>query len=233
MPILRRLWVLWALLPCAQAQTQTPAHTQPPATPPLSANQPHLVLSDDGALVIDTKARLAWSRCVEGMVWTGRTCTGVPHLMTHAQAQALAVRRWKEDNVRWRLPRVPEFRRLIDKNAKPVGLNPKLFPNDPADLHWTGTANVNASAVNPYAYGNVTRGGVGESALSIVKGWAVDTSTGNGVPDVGRGVSLLVRLVRPAPTAAPVPALPASAPKSKKEEEDEAEEEEEEEEEEE
>lgn len=217
MPILRRLWICCALLPCAHAQSQ------PAAAPPISASQPHLILSDDGALVIDTKARLAWSRCVEGMVWTGRTCAGIPHLMTHSQAQALAVRRWKEENVRWRLPRVPEFRRLVDKSAKPIGLNPKLFPNAPADLHWTGTANVNASAVNPYAYGNVARGGEGESALSIVKGWAVDTATGDGIPDIGRGVPLLVRLVRPAPTPALVPA-PVRAPASTPEDEDEEEE---------
>ena len=111
----------------------------------------------------------------------------------------------------------------MDKSAKPVGLNPKLFPNAPADLHWTGTANVNASAVNPYAYGNVARGGEGESALSIVKGWAVDTATGDGIPDIGRGVPLLVRLVRPAPTPALEPA-PVRAPASTPEDEDEEEE---------
>lgn len=85
MPILR-LWICCALLPCAHAQSQ-------PAAAPSDFSQPAPLdtVPTDGALVIDTKARLAWSRCVEGMVWTGRTCAfGIPHLMTHSQAQALS-----------------------------------------------------------------------------------------------------------------------------------------------
>ena len=188
MPILRRLWIVLALPACAWGQGA-----------PLAPNQPHLQPSDDGAYIIDTQSRLAWPRCVEGMSWTGSTCMGTPRTLTHAQALALATQRWKAEGVRWRLPRVPELRRLVDKSSQPPGLNPRLFPRAPADWHWTATANVNTAAVNPYAYGNVTRGGQGESSLSLVQGWAVDTGSGEARSDFGRGTPLYVRLVRPAP----------------------------------
>ena len=60
--------------------------------PPASAN---LVLSADGAYVINLRAHLAWPRCVEGMQWNGRTCTGRPLLVDHAEAVALASARKK------------------------------------------------------------------------------------------------------------------------------------------
>ena len=57
----------------------------------MQAVQPPLILSPDGSLVIDTRARLAWPRCVEGMRWSGNGCTGVPQLLSYGQAQALAL----------------------------------------------------------------------------------------------------------------------------------------------
>lgn len=195
-----------AMLAAAGAGAQTAAGastTVAPAPPsgapaPLSPSQPQLQLSADGAFVIDSRARLAWPRCAEGMQWNSGHCSGQPRLMSHAQAQALAVQRWKAQGAGWRLPRVPELRRLIDKSTQPPALNPLLFPNAPPGWHWTATANVNTSSVNPYAYGNVARGGQGESALSVVQGWAVDTGSAEASPDFGRGTLLLVRLVRPA-----------------------------------
>ncbi|QNP60007.1 DUF1566 domain-containing protein [Paenacidovorax monticola] len=185
----RRSWTALALLAAA-----TTAAAQGP-----SPTQPHLVPSDDGAYVIDTLAKIAWPRCVEGMHWTGKTCTGTAQLFTHAQAQALATARWKAEGVAWRLPRVNELRRLVDKSTQPPALNPRLFPRAPAEWHWTATANVNTSTVNPYAYGNVARGGAGESRLSVQQGWAVDMGSGEARSDMGRGSPLPVRLVRPAP----------------------------------
>jgi hypothetical protein len=182
----RFVWTALTLPFCAAAQTASSA-------------QPQLLASADGAYVIDVQTQLAWPRCVEGMSWNGKTCTGSPRLLTHAQAQALAAQRWKAEGVGWRLPRVNELKRLVDKAAKPSGLNPRLFPNAPADWHWTGTANVNTASVNPYAYGNVARGGAGESRLSAQQGWAVDMGSGEARPDMGRGTPLPVRLVRPAP----------------------------------
>lgn len=167
---------------------------------PWVANAADWEVSADGAYVIDVKARLAWPRCVEGMVWTGSTCTGQPQLFDHAQAQALAVTRWKAENVRWRLPTTHELQRLVNRQANPVGLNPELFPAAPGDWHWSGSTTVITAAVNPYNYGNVMQGRTEENTnrLDLMKGWAVNLSTGEAAGDASRRSRLPVRLVRPA-----------------------------------
>lgn len=157
-------------------------------------------LSADGAYVIDVKAKLAWPRCVEGMVWTGSTCTGEPQLFDHAQAQALAVARWKAENVRWRLPTTHELQRLVNRLASPVGLNPALFPAAPGAWHWSGSTTIITAAVNPYNYGNVMQGRTENNTnrLDLAKAWAVNLSTGEAAGDASRRSRLPVRLVRPA-----------------------------------
>ena len=82
--------------------------------------------------MIDTRARLAWPRCVEGMRWSGNGCTGVPQLLSYGQAQALARQRWQAEGVRWRLPRVNELRRLVNRQALPPSVDTQLFPAMPA-----------------------------------------------------------------------------------------------------
>ena len=165
------------------------------STPAPSAFQ----IAADGKSVIDTRAKLAWARCAEGMDWNGKACTGSAEVFNYKQAQTHAAERSKAEDQRWRLPRVNELKRLLDRSSKPQGLNPALFPSAPRDWHWTGTASVNAAAVNPYAYGNVARGGAGESNLSVQQGWAVDMTSGEARGDVGRSTRLPIRLVRPAP----------------------------------
>lgn len=169
------------------------------AAPAQAAQPPALSVSPDGTLVIDQRARLAWPRCVEGMRWTGSHCTGVARLLTYGEAQALARQRWKDSGVAWRLPRVNELRRLVNRSAQPPSVDQRLFPSSPREWHWTGTASVNTTTVNPYAYGNVMRGGAGESSMTVQQSWAVDMASGQARGDVGRGTRLPVRLVRPAP----------------------------------
>lgn len=182
-------------LPAAAA-----GHGAPDAADPGDgAAAPALAASGDGTLVIDQRARLAWARCVEGMRWDGRTCTGTPELLTYGEAQARVRQRWQDSGVRWRLPRVNELRRLAGRSAKPPVLDGTLFPAAPGEWHWTGTASVNTATVNPYAYGNVMRGGAGEHQLSAQQAWAVDMASGEARGDVGRGSRLAVRLLRPPP----------------------------------
>lgn len=115
-----------------------PSLAQAPNTEPAAA----LVLSADGSLVIDTRARLAWPRCVEGMQWTGTTCTGTPLEIDHAQALAHANARWKAEGLPWRLPRAAELRRLVDKSGPTPGLDARLFPVAPSGWYWAVNANV-------------------------------------------------------------------------------------------
>ena len=152
-------------------------------------------LSLDGQMVIDTRAKLAWPRCAEGMSWSGKSCTGAADTFTYKQAQAYAVERGKADGQAWRLPRVNELKRLLDRNSK--GLNPELFPNAPRDWHWTATAAVNSQRLNNYNYSQVNRSS-DLSSLSAQQAWAVNTDTLQATPDMGKGNALLLRLVRPA-----------------------------------
>ncbi len=170
------------------------------AGPPLV---PEWVVSEDNSYVIDQKTKLIWPRCVEGMLWNGKTCTGQPSLMTHSEALALAAARREVDGVPWRLPRVTELQRLVNKKSSPPGLDPQLFPAAPREWHWTMTSNVNTNAapVNPYNYGNISQGRTSDSVnhMAFLHGWAVNLTTGQARGDVQKKTALPVRLVRSQP----------------------------------
>ena len=171
------------------------------ASPGAWAADPRFALSEDGAYVIDLQAKLAWPRCVEGMLWDGKTCTGQPLLFDHAQANAHAVARWKAEGIRWRLPHTTELKRLVDKHLPQQGLDPVLFPAAPREWHWSGTANVRAAGqVNQYSYENIQQGRNNNNAdrMAYLHGWAVNLVTGDARGDVAKRTPLPLRLVRPA-----------------------------------
>lgn len=173
-----------------------PALAAGPADAPAS-DTTALAPTADGAGVFDPRARTVWARCVEGMQWNGNTCAGRALLLTRAEATARAKARSAADAQAWRLPRSLELRRLVDKQAKPPGVDARLFPGAPSGLHWSGTANVRQLSVNPYNYDNVASGRTkGGSRLAALEGWAVDMDTGNAHGDVSRASKLPVRLVR-------------------------------------
>lgn len=162
-----------------------------------------LALSPDGRLVVDTRARLAWPRCVEGMQWNGRTCTGTPLELDYAQALAHAQARWKAENLPWRLPRAAELRRLVDKSASTPGLDARLFPAAPSGWHWASNTNVQGGlAGNQYNYGNVERaqrqgqGGESLDSTRVNQRFAVDLETGDIRSDAAKYSKLHFRLVR-------------------------------------
>ena len=154
--------------------------------------------SADGTAIVDPRSKLAWARCVEGMVWNGKTCAGQRKLFDRAEANAVAQARAKAEEARWRLPRANELRRMVDKKANPPGIPPQLFPAAPAGLHWTSTANIKNFSNNQYNYTNMTQGnaGVTGSRLAALDGWAVDMDTGIASGDIPRSTKLPVRLVR-------------------------------------
>ena len=193
---MKSLPLLSALLVCACAT--------PPVLAADSTATQDWSLSADGAYVLDHRAGLAWPRCVEGMQWAGKTCTGKPLLLDRAEATTLATDRWKAEGVGWRLPRAAELQRLVDKSLSPPGLNPILFPAAPGQWHWSSTSNVSAPSGNPYNYGNIAQGRAGDSArqAAMINGWAVNLSTGEARRDAARASKLPVRLVRPQPVGA-------------------------------
>ena len=167
-----------------------------PATPP---DKPVLVPADHGAQLIDRRSGLVWSRCVEGMKWTGKTCTGEPALVNHTQALALAAARKEADGFAWRLPRVTEMQRLVSHTGRIPGLDPALFPAAPPEWHWAMTVNVKSSSgpVNQYNYGNIMSGRTSQNTTQIafLHGWAVHLTTGDARGDVLKRTVLPVRLV--------------------------------------
>lgn len=178
----------WTLAAALLLTAGLPAHAAPatPAAPPASPEW------------TDPRTQLSWARCVEGMQWTGKTCTGEPLLLTHAQALTRAAARAKEDGQPWRVPRVPELRRLVEKISKP-GLGSAEFPAAPLAWHWTATANVRQDKPNPYNYGNVANArGSNANDTPFLLGWAVELASGEARGDIPKSRPLPVRLVRSA-----------------------------------
>lgn len=155
--------------------------------------------SRDGQLVVDIDSGLAWARCVEGMRWNGRRCTGTPLRVTQSQANDLAAARRQADGRPWRVPRAIELRRVMQRGDAMDGGLGRLFPDTPPDWQWTASASIDASPVNVYNYDNVMRGRTTESddRLDGLHAWAIDARSGRARPDMPRDTPLPVRLVRP------------------------------------
>ncbi|HEY1128164.1 MAG TPA: DUF1566 domain-containing protein [Roseateles sp.] len=159
------------------------------------APAPALVPSADGLELLDAASGRAWSRCVEGMRWDGRSCQGKPALFTHAEALAMARARSEAEGRAWRVPRVPELKHFGDRLTHGPA---SLAPAAPAGWHWTSSARIDSEAANPYAYRNVQRGAteVRTDQLRVQVGWAVDPRNGDARGDMPRRERLPVRLVR-------------------------------------
>lgn len=173
-----------------------------PAAPPATAPAPRLVLSADGKEVIDGKAKLAWRRCVEGMIWFGSTCTGRAKTFTMIEAQELVKSEGKATGRRWRLPHMPEMKSLLNNAHAGRGarVDPILFPATPANWHWSASVSVGApGAINPYNYGNVMSGVTLGNAnqLKALEGWGLNFATGEASGGINKRDALHVRLVRP------------------------------------
>lgn len=157
------------------------------------------LITADGAYVVHLSAGTAWPRCVEGMRWRGRRCEGLPLVLDHAGALALAQQRAKAEGVAWRLPQMKELQALAKQGTKPADTLGPWLPDNPPGWSWSATANLDTRSINPYNYDNVARGVTAENMARVqfMHAWAVDTTTGEARKDMLRRHTLLVRLVRP------------------------------------
>lgn len=155
-----------------------------------------LAVAADGRTVQDSAAQLAWSRCVEGMVWDGKRCRGEPTLASFQEALALARARSVAEGVAWRVPRAAELQRVA-RIREPLE---QLFPNAPTGAHWTSSSRIDTAAVNPYSYAAVEHGVTSQtlSRIAVQVAWSVDPLTGAVRGDQPRRDRLPVRLVRQA-----------------------------------
>ena len=180
-----------ACLLCLMAWQCATAHSQPEVA--------RLVVSKDGTYVSDLRSNVAWSRCLEGMHWSGKTCTGLAKLASHAEAISLAKARSKEDGLRWRVPRVRELQRLVSQAAQPrPGDAAVISLESPDSWHWASSASIDTSPVNQYDYKNIQRGVTEQNAsrMAFLHGWAVNVKTGAARGDLPKSTKLPVRLVR-------------------------------------
>lgn len=159
---------------------------------------PEWALSDDGAYIIHREARVAWPRCVEGMAWDGRRCTGAPLLLDRQEALALAQTRSRALGATWRLPHVKDLQQLASARASRSD-GAALLPAASHAWCWSATAVVDTGRFNEYNYGNVARGlnKSNVNQLGFLHGWAVNTADGEARGDVPRRTKLSVRLVLP------------------------------------
>lgn len=158
----------------------------------------NFVISDDGAYVVDLGARLAWSRCDEGMRWNGKACTGTPVAATYAWALTLVTERNEQEGSRWRLPRLTELKRLASRSGHSIGADPHWFPGAPGGWYWTSTTNVDTKPVNQYNYQNISNGvtSTNVNRLSYLHMWGVNLSDGESRGDISKRSKASLRLVQ-------------------------------------
>lgn len=136
-------------------------------------------ISTDGASVTDTRTGLTWKRCLEGMEWSGTTCTGTPTTMSWAEALDHA----KSQGSDWRLPNIKELRSLVEECRTSPAINDTVFSDMPFSSRvWSGS---------PYA---------NHPGLA----WVVDFYGGNS-GNSNRSVNGHVRLVRGGQSFDPLP----------------------------
>ena len=107
------------------------------------------VYSPDGTEVIDTvaTAQLTWRRCVEGMSWSGKTCTGTPLNFTHEQALLWAAQQSIATGVAWRVPSVKELDWIVDREEPPPTTTHTAFPYTPMAPMWSSSPEVRHPAL--------------------------------------------------------------------------------------
>ncbi len=83
-------------------------------------------VSPDGKEVTDTVLGLIWRRCLEGMTWSGTTCTGAPTGFMHRQALVHA-----QAQSGWRMPNIKEVMSILDRGSGAPSWDLTLFPGTP------------------------------------------------------------------------------------------------------
>jgi len=131
------------------------------------------VISKDGAEVFDTQTGLTWRRCVEGMKWNGKTCSGYPFGGMLVEGLQRAASEANLSGKNWRLPNVKELGSLIDTSQPNLAIDLTVFPETPNDQMWSSS---------PYA-------------LDAFFGWAVHFYYGSSYYTYLEDIAM-IRLVR-------------------------------------
>lgn len=91
--------------------------------------------SSDGSEVTDSKTGLIWRRCIEGMSWSGSTCTGTAGTSTYVAALTQV-----KSQTGWRLPNVKELTSIVDRGRSNPSIDVTVFPATPSSWFWSSSA---------------------------------------------------------------------------------------------
>jgi hypothetical protein len=97
-------------------------------------------ISKDGAEVFDTQTGLTWRRCVEGMKWDGKTCSGYPFGGMLVEGLQRAASEARLTGKAWRLPNIKELGSLIDTSQSNLAIDLTTFPETPNDQIWSSSS---------------------------------------------------------------------------------------------
>jgi hypothetical protein len=132
--------------------------------------QGRFAISADGQEVTDSSTRLTWRRCVEGMRFDGKACTGKAATFSYAAAKKNAAETARREGKAWRVPAREELVALLDmaRKNKPR-IDSQVFPQTPSKPLWaarTGSDDdLNAWLVS-FSSGKV-RGNLGQAKFPL------------------------------------------------------------------
>jgi Protein of unknown function (DUF1566) len=140
-------WLAVALGSAAWAQ-QT-CHPNIAKTRPDSRYEAVAGATPAGSEVRDKVTGLVWQRCVQGMAWSGSTCTGMAN--THTWVQALDLARTATASTAaadtaWRLPNHAELFSLAERACYGPAINATWFPGTPTSNSWTWSSSTTGNS---------------------------------------------------------------------------------------
>jgi hypothetical protein len=94
---------------------------------------------DNGNEVLDTQTGLIWRRCIEGMKWDGKTCSGYPFGGMLVESLQRAASEARVTGKNWRLPNIKELGSLVDMSQPNLAIDLTIFPNTPNDQMWSSS----------------------------------------------------------------------------------------------
>ncbi len=117
----------------------------------------------------DSRTGLIWQRCVQGMQFKGKTCTGEALFLTYPATLSHVEEEVKRTGVAWRLPTMKELSaiasaREADESGGQAAIDAAAFPATPLGRYWSSTS------VGPhyYMYVSFTDASVGEGRRNAV-----------------------------------------------------------------
>lgn len=97
------------------------------------------VILENGNEVLDTQTGLIWRRCVEGMKWDGKTCSGYPFGAMLVESLHRAASEARLSGKNWRLPNIKELGSIVDMSQPNLAIDLTIFPNTPNDQMWSAS----------------------------------------------------------------------------------------------